>query len=86
MYCGDNDGNNESLINLHQINVPVLVIHGDSDEIVPLPAGQELQRKILTATFYCISGMGHGIAGNRDCQSLINRWLISAQSNHTSKL
>ncbi len=61
---------------LGRIRAPTLVIHGDADPLVPVPAGRELARLIPGARLDEIAGMGHdlppalwprfvaGIAGN----------------------
>jgi uncharacterized protein len=43
-----------------QIDVPLLILHGDRDDIVPLEAGSKLfEAAGGDKAFYTISGAGH---------------------------
>lgn len=44
---------------LKNIRTPTLVLHGDSDPLVPYTSGQDIARKIETARFELIEGWGH---------------------------
>ena len=44
---------------LGEIRVPTLVIHGDSDPLVPYPNGQALAAEIPGAKFMTLPGVGH---------------------------
>jgi len=44
---------------IDQINVPVLVIHGNADRLVPYANGVTLAEKIPNAEFLTINGAGH---------------------------
>jgi pimeloyl-ACP methyl ester carboxylesterase len=44
------------------VSVPTLVIHGDSDSLVPLRHGEDTARAIPGARLVVVEGMGHGIA------------------------
>lgn len=44
---------------LKSINVPTLVIHGDSDPFVPVECGKDTAEAIPGARFIIIKGMGH---------------------------
>jgi len=46
---------------LNEITIPTLVIHGDSDNQVPYPLGQELSEQIPNAQFVTIPNAGHGL-------------------------
>ncbi len=46
---------------LGQISTPSLVIHGSSDPLVPLAAGEATARAIPGATLEVIPGMGHDL-------------------------
>lgn len=46
---------------LEALTVPTLVIHGDSDPLVPLEAGEDTARAIPGATLLVIEGMGHDL-------------------------
>ncbi len=47
---------------LATIRAPTLVIHGDSDPLVPVEAGRDTARNIPGATLRIIEGMGHDLA------------------------
>ena len=53
------DGDRSGL--LPQIGVPVQVIHGLADPLVPVEAGRELARRIAGARIDVIDGMGHDL-------------------------
>jgi pimeloyl-ACP methyl ester carboxylesterase len=42
--------------------MPVMVIHGNSDPIVPLEAGKEVAASIPGSELCVINGMGHDIS------------------------
>jgi pimeloyl-ACP methyl ester carboxylesterase len=44
---------------VERIGVPVLVIHGDADRVVPLSNGQLLARRIPGAELAVLAGRGH---------------------------
>ena len=44
---------------LADIQTPTLVIHGDSDDLIPLPDGQRLAAGILGARLRVYPGTGH---------------------------
>ena len=46
---------------LRQLDVPTVVIHGESDPLVPLRAGQATARAIPGAELITIPGMGHDL-------------------------
>ncbi|GET28285.1 alpha/beta hydrolase [Prolixibacter sp. SD074] len=47
---------------LSKLKMPVMVIHGDSDPVVPLEAGKEVAATIPGAELCIINGMGHDIS------------------------
>lgn len=53
------DGDRSPL--LGQIRMPVQIIHGRDDPLVPLPAGRDLAAKIPGAELDVIDGMGHDL-------------------------
>ncbi|MDR7076552.1 pimeloyl-ACP methyl ester carboxylesterase [Neobacillus niacini] len=53
--CAAHDTYNE----IEQIKVPVLVIHGDADKLVPYENGETLAEKIPNSEFLTINGAGH---------------------------
>ena len=46
---------------LRQLFVPTLVIHGESDPLLPVAAGKEIAAAVRGSTFVGIPGMGHDI-------------------------
>jgi fermentation-respiration switch protein FrsA (DUF1100 family) len=49
-----------NLEKITRINVPKLIIHGETDEIVPFPMGQKLYHAAKTPKyFYSIKNAGH---------------------------
>ena len=62
---------------LKEIHVPVLVIHGTGDTILPLEHGVALANEVPNASLLTVEGMGHEVH--------LDDWdtLIKAISNHT---
>jgi len=44
---------------IERIDVPVLVIHGDADRVVPISNGQAIARRIPSAELVVLAGVGH---------------------------
>jgi pimeloyl-ACP methyl ester carboxylesterase len=59
VFIGDYCDRREELV---KINIPTMVIHGDSDPMVPLDAGKEVASTIPDAELCIIHGMGHDIS------------------------
>lgn len=59
---------------LHSIDLPTQVLHGEIDQIIPLAAGRFLADNIAGATFESLAGVGHAPFFSRpnDC---VRRWL-----------
>lgn len=47
---------------LGQLDLPVAVVHGDSDPLVPLMAGRDVAQSVPNAEMCVIEGMGHHIS------------------------
>jgi len=47
---------------LRSVTVPTLVIHGDSDALIPLEHGKDTANAIPGARLYIVNGLGHGMA------------------------
>ena len=60
---------------LHRINSPVLIIHGDSDTTVPIAFGEALASSIHGSETVKLNGVGHGLIVNPEAQRLSTRWL-----------
>ena len=46
---------------LRKITVPMLVIHGEDDPLVPIKCGRDTAKHVPGSTFQSISGMGHDV-------------------------
>ena len=71
--------NYNNLEKIARLNIPKLIIHGDSDEIVPFSMGQDLfQAAIEPKYFYRIKGAGHNdtyIMGGEEYFRKINSFI-----------
>ena len=61
---------------LKKITIPSLVIHGDSDNLVPLEGGKDTNRLIPNSKINILEGWGH------DLPSGVHEWLSSKISDH----
>jgi pimeloyl-ACP methyl ester carboxylesterase len=64
---------------LDQIKVPVLVIHGDEDKLVPYENGVTLGEKIPNAEFLTINGAGHIYI--TEANDLVNKRVLEFLNN-----
>ena len=55
------------------LSLPVLIVHGTEDEIIPLSMGQRLQPAFPTATLYEVSGGNHNDLFVRDGRIIVDR-------------
>ena len=46
---------------LKSVNVPTLVLHGDSDPLMPLECGLDIANSIRKAKMIILEGMGHAL-------------------------
>ena len=60
---------------LHRIQCPVLIVHGDSDTTVPIAFGQALATSIRGADFVQLRGVGHGLIVHPEAQRATAEWL-----------
>jgi pimeloyl-ACP methyl ester carboxylesterase len=44
------------------LKVPVLVLHGDADPLLPLPHGEAIRDAVPGARLVVMQGMGHGLS------------------------
>jgi len=63
---------------LAHIVAPTLVLHGDSDTVVPFEYGQVLGQLIPGARFEAVVGAGHGLLMLAEVQRRVVDWLSSA--------
>ena len=60
---------------LGELHIPVCVIHGNADTVVPFEYGRLLARGIPHAEFHEIAGAGHGIVANTEAQAILRAWV-----------
>ncbi len=60
---------------LHRIQCPVLIVHGDGDTTVPFAFGQALASSIRGADFIQLRGVGHGLIVHPEAQRATAKWL-----------
>ena len=58
---------------LHKINCPTLIVHGDADTTVPITFGQALAERIAQAQFRVLEDEGHGLIVSETAQRVIAR-------------
>jgi pimeloyl-ACP methyl ester carboxylesterase len=46
---------------LHELRMPVSIVHGSADPMLPLAHGQQLARCLPNASFTCVEGWGHDL-------------------------
>lgn len=70
-----------SIDRMHKINVPVFIIHGDQDEIIPYEHSRQLSKKTEHLwKFWTVGGAGHNnveIVGGDEMTTLIRNFLSS---------
>ena len=66
---------------LRSVGVPTLVIHGDSDALMPPEHGQDTAGAIPGATLMIVEGLGHGMA-----YPTLWEEMVSAISDHTQSV
>lgn len=57
----------------------VLIIHGGSDEIVPLKYAERAQETYHSAVLHVLAGAGHGFSGNDDKKAI--EWMLKYLEN-----
>jgi pimeloyl-[acyl-carrier protein] methyl ester esterase len=66
--------NSDQRQNLHSIELPTQVLHGETDQIIPVAAGRFLADKIPGATFESLPGVGHAPFFSRP-EVCVRHWL-----------
>lgn len=61
---------------LRKISIPSLILHGDSDNLVPIEGGEDTKNLIPNAKIEILKGWGH------DLPSGVHDWLVSKIHNH----
>jgi hypothetical protein len=67
----------DNLAKLRGLAMPVLVLHGTADPVVPFALGQKLAKASPTATLRAIEGAGHEISFDRGLQAVQAGWLAA---------
>ena len=62
---------------LHRIQCPTLILHGDADTTIPIAYGRALAEGIPNAEFVEMHGVGHGLIVNAAAQRIVHGWLQS---------
>ena len=60
---------------LHRIECPTLVVHGDADTTVPIAFGQALAESVPESQFIVLDGQSHGLIVNPMAQRQVAEWL-----------
>lgn len=60
---------------LHRIDCPTLVVHGDADTTIPIAFGHALAASIPPADFVQLPGVAHGLIALPEAQHLSAKWL-----------
>ena len=60
---------------LHAINCPTLIVHGDADTTVPIDFGRATAERISGAELAILHAAGHGLIANAQAQSMLAKWL-----------
>lgn len=68
---------------LAELKMPVLIIHGDKDSLVPLSAAREAARRISTSQIFILKGCGHW--PGRDAPEEFNRVLLEFLISQTKE-
>ena len=59
---------------LPELRMPVLVVHGDHDTVVPFEYGRILADAIPQARFVAFPGVGHGMLMLPEVQQVVLDW------------
>lgn len=71
---------------LARIRCPTLIVHGDSDPVVPYPGATKIRAGVAGAVLHTVAGAKHGIAGHPECQRVVKAWLTERESQASAKL
>lgn len=72
---------NHFLAELHQVTLPVLVIAGSADEVVPAAEAEKLAAALPDGDFQLLEGCGHAV--HEECAPEFNRVVSSWLQDHT---
>jgi len=57
------------------VDVPMLILHGDQDRVVPFSHGQRLAEQANATEFIAFPGMGHELPYTEEAQQAVRDWL-----------
>ena len=61
---------------LTQLGMPVCILHGDRDEVVPPALGAAIAERIPGAELHLIPGADHGVLLAREAGEVLREWLV----------
>jgi hypothetical protein len=67
----------DNLAKVRKLAMPVLIVHGTADPVVPFALGQRLAEASPTATFKPLNGAGHEISFDTGLQAVQAEWLAA---------
>lgn len=67
----------DNLAKVPDLRMPVLILHGTADSVVPFPLGQRLAKAAPTATFRAVPGAEHMISLDSEIQAMQVAWLAA---------
>jgi hypothetical protein len=67
----------DNLAKLPALTMPVLILHGTADSVVPFALGERLAKAAPTATFRAVPGAEHMISQDRALQAAQVAWLTA---------
>jgi 3-oxoadipate enol-lactonase len=68
---------------LHELEMPVCIIHGTADQTVPFQWGLALHQGIAESEFHPIEGGRHGILSNPEAAAVLLNWADRIRSTQT---
>jgi 3-oxoadipate enol-lactonase len=60
---------------VHRLTMPVQIIHGTADTIVPFEKGRDLHERIVGSEMHALPGLGHGLLLYEDGRAALRRVL-----------
>jgi pimeloyl-ACP methyl ester carboxylesterase len=68
---------------LRELAMPVCIIHGDADAVVPFAWGEALHAGISGSEFHRVSGGGHGILAWPEAAAALREWVLGLVASAT---
>jgi pimeloyl-ACP methyl ester carboxylesterase len=70
-------GRFDNLAKVPGLELPVLILHGTADRVVPFTLGERLAKAAPRATFRAVAGSGHNISMEAQVQAAQLAWLAA---------